>query len=371
MGTSDVVEIIGAGPSGLAAAITLANAGRKVIVHESRNEVGSRFHGDFQGLENWSHETDVLEFLKNNGISTNFNHMPCFRGQAYDAFGNDYLINSRAPLFYMIERGPGEKTLDTSLLKQAVDLGVELRFGSKAKTIKGKGILACGPKVGDAIATGYHFQTNSPEGFWVICDDNLAPKGYSYLLIMDGRGTVKSCMFSDFKNWRTYVKNTIEAFKKYTGFNMIDEQAHGGMGNFAYPHTAYTGNHPMVGEHAGFQDALFGFGMRYAISSGILAANSIVNGTDFDREWRETLGQSIKASIVNRVIYDRMGNKGYQRLFQRLTHHKDARHLLHNHYHFNIIRRFLYIWAKRKFSSRRKEYGCHETGCDCLWCECL
>ena len=370
MEINDQVEIIGAGPSGLAAAITLAKSGRKVVVHEARKEVGNRFQGDFQGLENWSHQTDVLEFLKSKGLSTRFNHVPCLQGKAYDAFGNEYLIKSSVPLFYMVERGPGDKTLDTRLLHQALDLGVQVHFESKVNALKGPGVLACGPKVGDAIATGYHFKTNSPDGFWLICDDNLAPKGYSYLLVMNGRGTVKSCMFADFKNWRRYVKDTVETFKKYTGFQMVDPEPHGGMGNFAYPRTAYTGFHPMVGEHAGFQDALFGFGMRYAMTSGILAANSILNKKDFNREWKEALGKSIKASIVNRVLYDRAGNKGYQRLFQNLANNKDARQLLHNHYQYNFFRRLLYIWAKRKFSSRRKEYGCHEPGCDCLWCEC-
>ena len=42
------VEIAGAGPAGLAAAITLAQAGRRVVVHEMQKEVGRRFGGDFQ-----------------------------------------------------------------------------------------------------------------------------------------------------------------------------------------------------------------------------------------------------------------------------------------------------------------------------------
>jgi len=62
------LEVVGAGPAGLAAAITAARAELSVVVHESAPSVGSRFHGDFQGLENWTREVDVLEELTALGI---------------------------------------------------------------------------------------------------------------------------------------------------------------------------------------------------------------------------------------------------------------------------------------------------------------
>jgi 2-polyprenyl-6-methoxyphenol hydroxylase-like FAD-dependent oxidoreductase len=88
------IEIAGAGPAGLAAAITLARAGRNVTVFEMQKEVGHRFGGDFQGLENWSTTEDVLTTLAASGLTTDFDAMPCRNGSIFDFVNSgDSLLN--------------------------------------------------------------------------------------------------------------------------------------------------------------------------------------------------------------------------------------------------------------------------------------
>lgn len=366
---TEPIQIGGAGPAGLAAAITLAKAGRRVLVHEAQSEVGNRFDGDLQGLENWSTQQDVLDLLREIGITTEFTKLPCSRSYAFDAWGERYDLAGRKTLFYMVERGSGLGTLDTALLEQACDLGVEVRFNSRLNHMEGHGILATGPKAADAIAVGYHFETAMEDGFWVILDDELAPQGYAYLLVMNGRGTVKSCMFSGFKQEQMYVQRTVAAFQRLVGLEMVNPRPHGGAGNFHIPVRAVVGVHPVVGEEAGFQDYLWGFGMRYAILSGVLAARSLLEDKDYDLLWRQEIEPVMMSSMVNRAIFSMLGNRGYRWVLRRnQTQHLDAHRVLHWIYQPGVIKRLLQPWARRRYHSQRRDESCDHINCTCVWC---
>lgn len=366
--TEAPVEIAGAGPAGLAAAITLAHAGRKVIVYETHKEVGHRFGGDFQGIENWTTREDALTVLEKLGITTEFSAMACRNGTVFDPNGKRYEVESDETLFYIVERGPSPESLDSALLKQVQALGVEVRFNHRLRHMSGDGILAAGPRAADAIAVGYHFETDMADGYWAICDDELAPQGYAYLLVMNGKGTVKSCMFSGFKQEKLYVERTLEAFQRLVGLEMKNPQRHGGSGNFRIPHSAYSGLHPLVGEQAGFQDTLWGFGMRLAISSGVLAAQSLLNGENYDTLWQRDLKPQMETSVINRALYSLSGSRGYSWFLGRLIAKKNLRESLRRQYQPSWPKRLLSPWAKRRYESHRKDITCDHIDCHCIWC---
>ena len=70
------IKILGAGLSGLSAAINLAKVGYNVDVFEKRSDCGGRFKDDLEGLENWSSNIDVLGELKSMNIRINFDCTP-------------------------------------------------------------------------------------------------------------------------------------------------------------------------------------------------------------------------------------------------------------------------------------------------------
>jgi flavin-dependent dehydrogenase len=353
MAEHDTVQVAGAGPAGLAAAITLARAGRRVVVHEAHSTVGYRFQRDLQGIENWTGTKDALQSLRELGVATRFGTLPCLEGTAFDAWGRAYRVRSAAPIFYLVERGPRPGSFDHALLEQARELGVEVRFNSRLTRIDGMGVYATGPKIADAIAAGYHFDTDMHDGFWIVLDEALAPGGYAYLLVMAGRGTVKACLFSRFRDTAAYVADTVHAFRRLTGFTMRNERFHAGAGNLCIPACAQIDGHPIAGEQAGFQDFLGGFGMRIAIASGVLAARCLLAEESYDERWRRELGPDLRATLVCRALYGLVANRGYRFLLAHLARH-DARDFLNMLYRPSLKKRLLLPFASVRYQSRRK-----------------
>jgi len=366
------VHIVGAGPAGLAAGIALAQSGRPVVVHERARTVGSRFHGDFQGLENWTTPMDVLDELSSFGLDLTFEHTPFRETTIFDPTGRPHRYASAKPLYYLVRRGPGAGTLDTALEAQARASGVEIRFEDAQPHLPDGGIVAAGPRGSDAIAVGYTFDTDAADAAYGAVGDRLAAKGYAYLLVQGGRGTVAACLFDDFHHERTYLERTVGFFQDQVGLEMRNLRRFGGTGNFEVPRSARRGALLLAGEGAGFQDPLWGFGMRYAIVSGHLAARAVLSGDLdlYDRLWQSRLGGLLRTGIVNRYLYGMLGDRGYAALIGRLDRAPDVRARLRTFYSPSLPSRALYWWAHHAVRSRRAEVVCVMDGCDCTWCRC-
>ena len=362
-----IIEISGAGPAGLAAALYIHKVGGRARVYERRKDVGVRFHGDFQGLENWTSNHDVLEELRSLGVQTNFDYQPYNNVVCFDPDGEPHHFYSQQPLFYLVKRGKAEGTLDVALKQQALDAGVEIRFNESVKSLPDGGIVTHGPQRADVIASGYLFDTDMADGAWAVISDDLAPKGYAYVLVHNGRGTLASCMYARFHQERDYVARCVEFFQQHIQLEMMNKKHFGGAGNSAIHHVAHKGNIFYAGEAAGFQDALFGFGMRWAMLSGAQAADALLNNDThrYEQSLDSHLRKFMRTSEVNRWFYQRLGNRGYRSVLKRIDNN-DAREWMHRGYRsrwWTPLAHFLLVGKDRK-----PFLHIHE-GCTCTWCK--
>ena len=368
MATPPEIEIVGAGPAGLACAIVLARAGRRVTVREWHGDVGHRFHDDFQGLENWTDPRDVLDELAEAGIAADFDYHGVREGIVFDGRARPHAVQGARPLFYLLRRGRAAGTLDRTLLDQARAAGAEVRFNDRVKTTSGNMVLAGGPRRADIIAVGHVFHTDMADGAWLALDETLAPKGYAYLLVQGGRGTVASCLFKGFRDHAGYLAATVEYFTRHAGLTMRDPRPFGGFGNMRLARTAMQGGCPVIGEHAGFQDALAGFGLRYAMRSGKLAAESLLNGTDYTRVWRQQLLADMRAGVVNRFMFNMTGPRGLDYLIGKLGR-ADTGNVLANAYGLTLPKRLALPLARSRFRALMNDPSCSHRNCDCVWCQ--
>ncbi len=351
-----VLSVVGAGPAGLSAALAARRAGRAVVVSERKADVGARFHGDFQGLENWSRDGDVLEELGEIGIAPTFEATPCREQVVFGPDGHEHTFRDSRPFYYLVRRGSEPGTLDHALKEQALAAGVEIRFGETVRQdpADSGGIVAWGPRRADILGVGYLFTTDLADGCFAVIDNRLAPGGYGYLLVAGGRATLAVCIFRDFERASEYLERTVDFFRRRVGVTLRDPRRFGGVGNVrppAPPRRSSPGGTVWTGEAGGIQDALWGFGIRYAILSGRLAVQAAEDAVEaYRRRWEQTIGQPLRTSFVNRFLYDRAGALGYRWILRTLDRNPSPAHTLRRFYAPRWWKRALFPLVARRFA---------------------
>ncbi len=346
------INIVGAGPAGLTAAIVLAKYGYKARVYEISPDIGHRMNGDFQGLENWSSDKDIVSLLKDIGIDINFLCVPYYGGDVHAPKMAPLEIKSEKPIFYLVKRGTVKGSLDNGLKEQALSLGVKIFFNTRFEATSGKTIITTGPKRADFIAVGITFDTEASDRAVVVFDDEIAPKGYAYMIINDTLGTMATVIYRDRKNVKKYFRNMVDFFKSKKNINIKNDRKFGGRGNFFIRNTNVHNEKIYAGESAGFQDCLWGFGMRYAILSGHMAAKSIASGLDYDLLWKRELKPMLETSLVNRYLFEKFGNIGYRYLVKKFTKGNPCDFLKRN-YNQSFLKNLILPIAKNRYKAEQ------------------
>ncbi len=314
---SKPITVMGAGLSGLAAATLLARAGKEVHVHDIRSDSGARFDGDFQALENWSMDEDFFDQLDGWGFDST-----SFKSTSFSVVDlihpDDVVTQARTDgvAYRIVERGTSEHTIDQAFKRMAIEAGATLHYKSRIDEREAD-IIACGPKDTSALALGEIFRTSHPNHIAFQLNDKLAPGAYSYLIIIDGVGLICTCLWRKQKKSERFLNETIACYQRlYPEIDMEPIKRVGGKGDFTlngFYTVPETGQHH-VGESGGLQDFMWGFGMRMAVWSGVLAAQEMLGGSPYDKEVRRQLLPYVQTSVANRWLMNRVGDRTFKRM---------------------------------------------------------
>jgi flavin-dependent dehydrogenase len=306
------IRILGGGISGLTAAINLKRAGFDVEVHERKDYCGKQTK-DFQFLENWTSNEDVLDALSAMHIETDFYVKPWYSQEILSPTLKKYTGTSKQPLMYLVQRGQREGSIDRALEEQTKKSKIKILYNSNLQH-KEADIIATGLKSPTLVVTGIMFRLKHPDKSIVLLDNNLSHRCYSYFIVNDNRGEIACGNPKGLGGYGDRLALTVKKFEQILKVNIESiEERFTSVINFGFLNQAKVRGQYFVGEAAGFQDHLAGFGMGYAFKSGYYAARSISESVEYDRLWQEDFRKFLKVSSRNRWIYDRLSNEDFER----------------------------------------------------------
>jgi len=131
----------------------------------------------------------------------------------------------------------------------------------------------------------------------------------------------------------------------------------GGVGSFSTKNIFQENGTRYVGEAAGIQDLLWGYGIRSALTSGFLAARSIITGKSYDILARKQFHHKLKAGVVNRFFWEKLVSKRFPFFMNKLKTSKDPFSFLYSFHQFNRFQKLLYplalFYMRRRYPALR------------------
>ncbi|MFH1256696.1 MAG: NAD(P)/FAD-dependent oxidoreductase [Candidatus Diapherotrites archaeon] len=317
-------RIIGAGPAGLSAAITLAREGYKVDVFEQTSMVGGHTGNNIQAMRNYGPDKDILGRFKKEA-SIDLKHVNSIYKivKFSPSHRFDEIYSKDKPLFYTFKRGVEHDSLENQLAEQARSSGVNILLGTKANVVDGH-VVACGSKFGPSgrgFGALYENSDFDEEKIVFFFGNKYVPHGYAYIAPFGKKQVtiaITSFVRSDFahmeKNFNQFVAND-EVVKKIIG-EAYELNRFSGYGHINIPHTAVHKHKYFVGGAAGFVDPARGFGIKYAIISGLLAAKAIVGESDYDDLWKNDFKNELLEGFNRRMLLNNLKIKDYEKFVE-------------------------------------------------------
>lgn len=314
-------KILGAGPAGLSAAISLANHDFETDVFEETSVIGGHTGNNIQAIRNYGSDAGIIQKMDSLGIK--LKHLnPIYKIMKYSPTHKfDEIYSKKEPLFYTFKRGVEQESLENQLAEQAREKGANILLGKKAQVLDCH-IIANGSKF-DPVGIGYgavfensDFDEKTISFFF---GNQHIQHGYAYVTPF-GKEQITIAITSFSKSdFSTMEKKFDEFIKKDEIIKEILKSAKlvnrfSGYGHFNIPDTAMHKYKYFTGGAAGFVDPARGFGVKYAILSGIMAAKAIINkNVNYDKEWQKEFKQELTEGFNRRVILNKLKIKDYEK----------------------------------------------------------
>jgi flavin-dependent dehydrogenase len=321
--TAGRVRIAGGGIAGLSAAIALAQQGVRAEVHEMKKRVGSSAGPHTEGIRNYLGH-DGLQELGDFGIRVE----PFALAKRVVRKSPGFVSTVRGLSYYLVARGGAEGTMERQLLAQAQELGVRVVLKSKLSPGEAHIVATGAPrdKV-NIVAAGYRFSHDGsnldPSSILAVYDNEIAPFGYLCVLPGPTTHSVYSCAWHDLRY--TELLNRVDrALREEFLADVIgDARLVGkiyGKGYYAPDPFSHCeqGGQLFVGEASGFQDPVGGFGIRFAVISGVLAARAITTGESYTDLVRRQFESELRKGFQERKRLDEATNEFYDDLLRKL-----------------------------------------------------
>ncbi|MDD5371199.1 MAG: NAD(P)-binding protein [Anaerolineaceae bacterium] len=349
---SEPIRIAGAGLAGLSAAVSLARSGHRVEIYEKNCDSGEARQEDWDTIENWTTEQDFCNLLPEWGLASDFDLREVDQFDIYDHAGAKYPIHTPRPVFYLVRRGTHPASIEQRIKQQALNLGVVIQYGQPARREE-VDIWAAGlQRNGFFLEVGVTFHTHHPDVVVGLISTAAAPKAYAYLVVVAGVGKIVTVLTQNFQDARALLNQTIDTFQRIEKLDIQDVQMLSGFGGLpsAFREQAH---HPLVvGEAAGFQDFLWGFGIRQALLSGRLAARAIHAHQDYETLVAQEIRPMVRSSFVNRMFYDLAGDNAYRTLLRWFTSSSNLHASIRRFYTGDALQNLLWPLAWRRYQSR-------------------
>jgi len=308
--TTKIVQIYGAGLSGLVSAINLVRDGYNVTVYEKEKKIGgtSKCHPS-------AHMTPMhiqrMERYIGIELKSCFSKLHDFRGY----IGPKKFVFSTKNL-YVVERGPRTSSLDYFLYKTALDEGVTFKFShpltsEELRSIPENSIIATAgySKIVKALHLPYvtfkQFDTHIKTDFENVSIAYFGDFTSDYGYISTKNGLLSAQLSGPLNLSQENLNKFTNLVKETEGIELDGWSSI--ISHFpkkARLFTKFAGKtFVLAGDVAGFLDPFFGFGVNGALISGKIAAMSILSKHKALQEFKQFTSHLNKDLLVHTIYW--------------------------------------------------------------------